>query len=797
MKGSVKLKKNCKHLSHKFFAFLLTAMMVSSIGTTAWAAGSEEGNVETKVSNIANALAEEELESTKETSSTEENVTIEETIPSEEPAEVQAEPEVEVDVNALADGPMEREAHIHTYRLASDSYEATDTTGGYRHYRCTTCHNEYAYNTDPMVYTVNPKTGEAISFDHTINPYLPNYEFMPDNELHVFWSKEDREWRVYAVGSHDTSVSGWCGPNIVCWSAPVYDMSDWRYEGILRDTGRFFACDFNYDLQTDQCILYAFPFFGNPEINGTHLWVNGHSVPDAYFDTPLTEGGVEGLDGRNLFDPAIYIHEDGTILTTYDNSDGGTKHAQLAKVNADDRTTVEWTVDIQMADGELNTNGYNPKHYEGSTIDRVEVDGHSFWVIQYSYQSNVGGDSEKDVDGENRWWPLVYVYSDPDLSIDELKDYTDWHWGGVIGDNGGFYRMDLETGEVVDHDDPVTCWGNNHGGLAYINGQWYVSNHRHTSTGAGRQGYIEKVDLSFKDGKLVITTPEYTSSMGESIDAYHTWPAYIACHLWPTVFSESNIEKTLYIDTPLRGAPDNYWNMIYDNPEYALHRSPVVGITDGAEVGFKYLNFGEKSDKVSLTILVSREENYVDGVMNIYIDAPSEEKGGTLIGSIDISAEDITKAEVTATSSDSVEWKSLNATMDKEISGVHGVYFLFKSEEEGIICKLDEFTFAKLSSGETEDPGEGTDPGTGTNPGEGTDPGTGTNPGTNPGIDSGTKVPDKGLGHDTNKKLNTSNVSNYSTPKTGDNVSIGIFILMAILGLGGCVGIMIYRRKKL
>ena len=291
-------------------------------------------------------------------------------------------------------------------------------------------------------------------------------------------------------------------------------------------------------------------------------------------------------------------------------------------------------------------------------------------------------------------------------------------------------------------------------------------------------------NLANEDDEITIVGCMPTLSMGESIDAYHTWPAYIACHLWPTVFSE-NREKILYIDTPLRGAPDNYWNMIYDNPGYALHRSPVVGITDGTEVGFKYLNFGEKSDKVSLTILVSREENYVDGVMNIYIDAPSEEKGGTLIGSIDINAEDITKAEVTATSSDSVEWKSLNATMDKEISGVHGVYFLFKSGEEGTICKLDEFTFAKLSSGETEDPGEGTDPG------------TGTNPGTDPGIDSGTKVPDKGLGHDTNKKLNTSNVSNYSTPKTGDNVSIGIFILMAILGLGGCVGTMIYRRKKL
>ena len=214
-----------------------------------------------------------------------------------------------------SDEPAAAPTHTHTYRLAADSYEATDTTGGYRHYRCTVCMHDYSYTTDPMVYKTNPKTGEAITFDYAANPYLPNYEFMPDNELHVLWSKEDNEWRAYALGSHDKKLSGWCGDDITCWSAPVYDLTDWRFEAILRDTGTFFACDFNYDLLTDQCVLYAFPFFGNPEMNGTHLWVNGSSVPDSYFDIPLTEGaGVVGLDGVNHFDPAIYIDEEGNFL---------------------------------------------------------------------------------------------------------------------------------------------------------------------------------------------------------------------------------------------------------------------------------------------------------------------------------------------------------------------------------------------------------------------------------------------------------------------------------------------------
>lgn len=587
----------------------------------------------------------------------------------------------------------------HTYRLEPDSYEATDTAGGYRHYRCSVCRSDYAYYTDPLVYKVNPKTGEPLSDSSAANPYLPNYEFMPDNELHILWSKADSEWRVYALGSHDTALSGWCGPDIACWSAPVYDLSDWRFEATLRDTGRFFACDFNYDLQTDLCILYAFPFFGNPEMNGTHLWTNGRSVPDTYFDTPLTEGdGVVGIDGANNFDPAIYISDAGEILTTFDKTDADTKHAQLSKVNAD-RTGLEWSIPVVMAEGERSTNGFNPKHYEASTIDRVDVNGHYFWVIQYSYRSDWASDDyEKDVDGEQRWWPLAYVYSDPDMSIDELKDFTGWHWGGIIGDNGGFFRKDVGSNTVTEHDDPTTCWGNNHGGLVYINGQWYLSNHRHTSTAAGRQGFLEKVTISYQRNVFSITPAEYTSSIGSSIDAFRTWPAYIACHLWPTVFSETH-NQTLYIDSPLRGAPDNYWDMIYDTPQYALHRSPVVGITDGAEVGFKYLNFGTEAQSVDVTVLVSQAEDAVDGEISVYLDAPSEADGGTKIGTIPVTAEAIARAGVYATGSDDTAWSNLTATMDVPVSGTHGVYFVFSSEEEGTICKLDEFTFSVHSGG--------------------------------------------------------------------------------------------------
>ena len=40
--------------------------------------------------------------------------------------------------------------------------------------------------------------------------------------------------RVYVYGSHDSfGAPIFCVKDYVCWSAPVTDLSDWRYEGVI------------------------------------------------------------------------------------------------------------------------------------------------------------------------------------------------------------------------------------------------------------------------------------------------------------------------------------------------------------------------------------------------------------------------------------------------------------------------------------------------------------------------------------------------------------------------------------
>lgn len=67
------------------------------------------------------------------------------------------------------------------------------------------------------------------------NPYLlPLWEYIPDSESYVF-EDPDRpgEYRVYIYGSHDSLIREYCGREQVTWSAPVDDLSDWRYDGVF------------------------------------------------------------------------------------------------------------------------------------------------------------------------------------------------------------------------------------------------------------------------------------------------------------------------------------------------------------------------------------------------------------------------------------------------------------------------------------------------------------------------------------------------------------------------------------
>ena len=99
------------------------------------------------------------------------------------------------------------------------------------------------------------------------NPYLPEWEYVPDGEPHVFGD------RVYVYGSHDRfGAAMFCVDDYVCWSAPVDDLSDWRLEGTIFRKNQdpvnrlglrlLFAPDVARGADGHYYLFYAFDFMG-------------------------------------------------------------------------------------------------------------------------------------------------------------------------------------------------------------------------------------------------------------------------------------------------------------------------------------------------------------------------------------------------------------------------------------------------------------------------------------------------------------------------------------------------------
>lgn len=73
------------------------------------------------------------------------------------------------------------------------------------------------------------------------NPYLPLAEYIPDGEPHIFQD------RLYIFGSHDRENGReFCELDYVSWSAPVDDLSDWRYEELFTGKNRILITQKNY-----------------------------------------------------------------------------------------------------------------------------------------------------------------------------------------------------------------------------------------------------------------------------------------------------------------------------------------------------------------------------------------------------------------------------------------------------------------------------------------------------------------------------------------------------------------------
>lgn len=303
------------------------------------------------------------------------------------------------------------------------------------------------------------------------NPYLPSWEYIPDGEPHVFGD------RVYVYGSHDRFRGHvYCLNDYVCWSAPVCDLGNWRYEGVIfRKT--------NDPLNRDgHANLFAPDVTRGPDGRYYLYYVLDKQccVSVAVCDSPAGKyeflGYVRHADGTLLgqragdepqFDPGVLTEGEHTYLYTCFCTPGDTSRSgpMVSVLARDMLTVIEEPVFIMPSQPYSAGSGYEGhEFFEASSIRKF---GDTYYFV---YSSIVMHE-------------LCYA-----ISKHPCHGFT---YGGVIVSNN-----DLHISSYKPADKPMYYGANNHGGLEMINGQVYIFYHRHTDgTNFSRQGMAERVTL--------------------------------------------------------------------------------------------------------------------------------------------------------------------------------------------------------------------------------------------------------------------------------------------------------------
>lgn len=526
------------------------------------------------------------------------------------------------------------------------------------------------------------------------NPYMPLWEHIPDGEPYVFEDPDNPgKQRVYVYGSHDDLITEYCGRDQVVWSAPVEDLSHWRYDGTIlvvdknRDGEPFdsagtadvlFAPDVT--MTTDSTGKKTYWLFPNDQTGYRNGLIAKSDRPDGPFEVcNWNKDNPNQVDGVLQFDPAVFVDDDGRVYGYW-----GFERSYAAEFDPETMATVKPGTEIveDMISGRNQEGVFS--FFEASSIRKIK----DKYVFIYSRFTK---DGEFGLPISN--YTLAYAYSDAPLGP--------WTYGGTIID--GRAREKDEQGNVIASATPD---GNTHGSICEINGQWYVFYHRQTGTDEyARQAMVAPIDVKVeegKGGKVEISEGEYNSQgfAINGLDPFESHSAGIACwytgpkpatHEWP-----NNTFYGSYVEASYGGTPDMTKEQALDSKEkYAepydlrYNTNRVVNNTDGSIVGYKYFNFPAErlATKDNLMLVLRLIPEGIDGTIEVMMDRPWESQGGKKIGEMAL------KADMPKTVMDAAIGISKEA-QEKDLAGQHAIFFLFKSDtKEKSLCTLLDFVF--------------------------------------------------------------------------------------------------------
>ena len=425
------------------------------------------------------------------------------------------------------------------------------------------------------------------------NPYLPSYEYVPDGEPRVFGD------RVYVYGSHDASDGpDFCVNDYVCWSAPVTDLTDWTFHGVIyrkdqdprNPDGKMHMCapdcvqgpDGRYYLYYQLHVLTCTCVAVSDVPEGPFAYYGCVHHPDG---TPWGEVPGDSF----AFDPGVLVDDDGKVYLYVGHSPAPGLYKTILKLR---KNRVEESVCLELAPDMMTVTGGEHPIVPGPVLAKgTEYEGHGFFEA-----SSIRKVGEK----------YYYVYSSV-LSHELCYAVSDsptegFRYGGTIvsiADLG--YRGNTR---------PTNYTGNTHGGMAEINGQWYIFYHRQTNrVKCARQGCAEKITI-LEDGS--IPQVEVTScGLNEGpLCGKGCYEARIACNLSGkngTVKSDvaKKKDKKMLLPYFTQSGTDRE-----ENPDQY-----IANLKDGAWCGFKYFAFAGDESRITVKV-----RGVAAGNLKVYTD---------------------------------------------------------------------------------------------------------------------------------------------------------------------------------
>ncbi|MBR0153966.1 MAG: family 43 glycosylhydrolase [Lachnospiraceae bacterium] len=411
------------------------------------------------------------------------------------------------------------------------------------------------------------------------NPFLPSWEYVPDGEPRVF------EGRLYLYGSHDAfHGADFCVNYYICWSAPVDDLSDWRFEGTIyrkdqdpRNTdgkmnmcapdcvqgpdGRYYLY---YQLHMLQCTCVAV----SDSPAGPFDYYGCVRHPDG---TPWGERKGDSF----VFDPGVLVDDDGRVYLYAGFAPLGIMRTVFHMRG----NRVEESVCLELEPDMITVRGEEHPIVPGHKAARgTEYAGHGFFEAS----------SIRKIAGR-----YYYVYSS-ELSHELCYAVSDTPTGGFRYKGTLVSIADIGCRGISE---PQNYTGNTHGGMVEVNGQWYIFYHRQTDrVKCSRQACAEKITIQ-PDGSIAQAEVTSCGLNDGPLAGKGRYEARIACNLGarkPLPKSDIALKKDKKNLLPYftQSGEDRE-----ENPDQYL-----ANVQSGSWCGFKYFRFDGSENCLRVTV---------------------------------------------------------------------------------------------------------------------------------------------------------------------------------------------------